>query len=264
MSNTSYPTPSAALMREQKQRILDRIYDHHLRLWGGSQGNVFFISDTYPGVWMEHLYDGVAWADYMPAEHEISKNHLDLFLTKQTPDGQLPCYIWENEVSYGWTQECVSVGSVCVEAIRQNPEDTAFLNRCYRAVTGWVNWQYNKRMTRGTGLVEMFCGYDTGHDNSARLKPLKYRQDYFRDGHRMPGDAAPDDCNVLPILAPDMNACFFGNLSALGEMADMLGLTAEAADWRRKAEDVRTKMFEYLWDEEDQYFYDVDRHGRKL
>ena len=136
MSNITYPIPSKELMLEKKQRILDRIYDHHLRLWGGSKGNVFFISDTYPGVWMEHLYDGVAWADYRPEEREVAKNHIDVFLSKQTEEGQLPCYIWANETSYDWTQECVSVGSVCVEAIRQNPDDKAFLDRCYKGVSG--------------------------------------------------------------------------------------------------------------------------------
>lgn len=263
MNPQAYPIPSENLMREQKKRILDRIYAHHLRLWGGSKGNVFFISDQYPGVWMEHLYDGVAWADYMPAEREVSKHHIDVFLSKQTPEGQLPCYIWANEIGYGWTQECVSVGSVCLEAIRQNSEDRAFLNRCYRGVRGWVEWLANTHMTRGTGLIEMFCGYDTGHDNSARLRALKYPTEYTRDGQRMPGSVAPDDCDVLPMLAPDMNACFFGNLKALGDMADMLDLPAEAADWRKRAEIVRQKMFEHLWDEKDQYFYDVDKHGKK-
>ena len=36
MSDITYPVPSKELMLEQKKRILDRIYDHHLRLWGGS------------------------------------------------------------------------------------------------------------------------------------------------------------------------------------------------------------------------------------
>lgn len=43
-------TPSKALLREQKRIILDRIHSHHLRPWRGSDGNIFFISDTYPGV----------------------------------------------------------------------------------------------------------------------------------------------------------------------------------------------------------------------
>ena len=58
MDTILYPIPAKETLREQKKRILDRIYDHHLRLWGGSEGNVFFISDTYPGLWLEHTFDG--------------------------------------------------------------------------------------------------------------------------------------------------------------------------------------------------------------
>ena len=261
--NTEYPIPPRAVLKEQKERILARIYDHHLRKWAGSAGNVFFISDAYPGVWLEHLYDGVSWADYMPTEHVVSKNHIEIFLDRQTEEGQLPCYIWENETGYGWTQECVSVGSVCLEAIQQNPEDEAFLPKCYRSVSAWVNWLSKTHMTRGTGLIEMFCGFDTGHDNSARLDGLKYKGENQKNGKRVPGGIAPDDCDVLPMLAPDMNACFFGNLMSLSKMAELLGKPEEAAEWKDRALDVRKKMFEYLWDAEDQYFYDVDKHGEK-
>ncbi|MBQ8578374.1 MAG: hypothetical protein IJ449_10500 [Clostridia bacterium] len=260
---TEYPSPTKEVLHEQKERILARIYDHHLRRWGGSEGNVFFISDTYPGVWTEHLYDGVSWADYMPDEHDVSKNHIRLFLSKQTAAGQIPCYIWANEVGYGQTQECVSVGSVCLEAIAQNPDDGAFLTECYDAVSRWVGWLYDKRMTMKTGLIEMFCGYDTGHDNSARLAwdGFKHHGNHTVNGVRQDADVPPTDSDVLPMLAPDMNACFYGNHMALAKMAELLGKPGEAADWREKGGAVRRRMFELLWDENDQFFYDVDKHG---
>ncbi len=258
MSDITYPVPSKELMLEQKKRILDRIYDHHLRLWGGSRGNVFFISDTYPGLWLEHIYDGIAWADYMPDEHAVSANQVRLFLSHQKEDGQLPCYIWANEIGYSQTQECVSFGSLCLDAIDQNPQDTALLSDCYGSVCAWVEWLRTKRMTRGTGLIEMFCGYDTGHDNSGRLYGIRYEGNYNRDG----GICPPDDA-ALPILAADMNANFFGNHIALAKMAERLGKPEEAAVWRQKAEEIRRLIFEYLWDEEDQFFYDVDKNGEK-
>ena len=119
--------PSQALLREQKQIILDRIHSHHLRPWGGLEGNIFFISDQYPGVWLEHTFDGITWADYCPEQHEVSRNQVRLFLKWQKPDGQLPCYVWASKVGYGQTQECVSFGSLCLDAIRQNPQDAALL-----------------------------------------------------------------------------------------------------------------------------------------
>lgn len=261
----SYRIPDRDTLKRQKEQILERIYGYHLRKWGGSLGNVFFISDTYPGVWLEHSYDGVSWADYMPSEHVVSKNHINLFLDKQTSEGQLPCYIWKDSIGYGWTQECVSIGSVCIEAIAQNPDDPSFLKKCYDAVSRWVNWLYRTHMTQGIGLIEMFCGYDTGHDNSARFgwDGFKYDRAHRIDGVIVNGAVAPTDSDVLPMLAPDMNACFFGNLTSLSKMAQMLGLPEEKEAWSKKAEDVRRKMFELLYDEKDMFFYDVDKNGNK-
>ena len=258
MDTILYPIPAKETLREQKKRILDRIYDHHLRLWGGSEGNVFFISDTYPGLWLEHTFDGIAWADYMPAEHAVSANQVRLFLSHQREDGQLPCYIWADQIGYGQIQECVSFGSLCLDAVRQNPDDVNLLSDCYRGVAAWVGWLKNNRRTLGTPLIEMFCGYDTGHDNSGRLRGLKYEGNTGKNAAW-----CPDDDDALPILAPDMNANFLGNHMALAKMAELLGRPGEAETWRRDAEIIRRAMFEQLWDEDRQFFYDVDRHGQK-
>lgn len=243
---------------EQKQQILDRIHTHHLRPWPGADGNIFYISDQYPGVWLEHTFDAIAWADYCPEQHEVSRNQVRMFLHWQKPDGQLPCYIWARETGYGWTQECVSFGSLCLDACRQNPQDEALLRDCYAACSAWDGWLCRTHMTRGTGLIEMFCGYDTGHDHSSRLSGLKYPGKFLMDGN-----IAPEDDDALPILAPDINAVFFGNRMALAQMAQLLGKADEAEAWRQKAKQVKEKLFEYCYCEKDQFFYDVDRHGQK-
>lgn len=244
-------TPDKALLREQKESILDCIYQYHLRDWNGSDGKIFFISDTYPGVWMEHTFDSIVWGAYEPSQHEISRNQVRLFLNWQKPDGQFPCYVWKNEVGYGWTQEGVSFGSLCLEAVRLNPQDTSLLQDCYRACKSWDEWLCKTHMTRKTGLIEMFCGYDTGHDNSCRVNDLSYPGEFCPDGN-----IVPKDDTLLPILAPDMNAIFYGNRIALAEMAEKLNLPQEAAQWRTKAEDVKKKLFEYCYNEEDQFFYE--------
>jgi len=232
--------PTLSVLKEKQKIILDRIYRHHLRLWGGSEGKVFFISDLYHGVWLEHTYDAVAWANYMPSDHEISKNQVKLFLSKQKPDGQLPCYIWADKIGYSQTQECVSFTRLALEACGQNADDPDFLVQCYEACKKWDEWLCAARMPHKKGLIEMFCGFDTGHDNSGRLRDMKYPNLYSKDGAAM-----PDDDPVLPVLAPDMNAVFYGDRMALADMADKLGKADEAAIWRKKAEEVRQAIFEY-------------------
>lgn len=252
----TFPTPSRETLLEKKQIILDRIRSHHLRLWGGSEGNIFFISDQYPGVWMEHTYDAILWAAYCPEDRRVSRNQVKLFLDNQKPSGQLPCWIWKDKVGYSQIQECVSFGTLCFEACEQNADDPDFLRQCYEACCRWDKWLCDSRMTLGKGLIEMFCGFDTGHDNSGRLWDLKYPGNICADGA-----VPPTDDPVLPVIAPDMNAVFYGDRMALSRMADKLGLADEAAAWREKAEEVRRKLFEICYDPEDQFFYDVDKNG---
>ncbi len=52
--------------------------------------------------------------------------------------------------------------------------DDVFLVRAYAACARWDEWLRRHRDTRGTGLCEMFCEYDTGHDNSPRCKGMPH------------------------------------------------------------------------------------------
>ena len=72
------------------------------------------------------------------------------------------------------------------------------------------------RNTRGTGLCEGFCTYDTGHDNSPRWKGMPNR---CTDNDSRLCPAAPG----LPRLCPDLSATVFGGRVALAKMARILG-----------------------------------------
>ncbi|MFA7672778.1 MAG: hypothetical protein WCY62_02880 [Clostridia bacterium] len=52
--------PSDQWIQEKKELVLDRIQNYHLKKMAGSKGNIFLISNTYPGVWLEHVYDAIA------------------------------------------------------------------------------------------------------------------------------------------------------------------------------------------------------------
>lgn len=234
--------------------ILERTRSVHLRNIANSDGPVFYISDHYPGVWMEHIYDGLVWAD-LSGENEVAKNYVKLFIDNQKPDGQLPCYIWHTKTGYSQLQECISFGAMCFEAWERNP-DPEFLQLIYKACCGWVAWLRANRMKGGHGLVETYCGYDTGHDHSGRLKGMKY------DGNISENAADyPADCDVAPLICPDVNANYCANQYALAKMAEKLGLLEEAAQWRIKAEETKRRLFDICFDPEDRFFYDVDKHG---
>lgn len=237
------------------QAVMQRLRSLHIKNIADSDGPVVYISDTYPGVWMEHVYDSLVWAE-LTGENQVPKAYVSLFLKHQKEDGQLPCFVWHNKVGYGQLQECVSFATLCLEAWEKNP-DPEFLRYIYSGCCKWDGWLCANRMKDGHGLVEMYCGYDTGHDDSGRLDGMKYHRNVREQG----AETYPEDCDVAPILAPDINAVFYGNRMALARMAQLLELPEEAAAWQKKAEEVKEKLFEVCYDPEDQFFYDVDKHG---
>lgn len=79
------------------QTIEERIRTIHIRCFRGRTEPLFLISDTYPGIWLEHVYDSVLYARMYPAEIHLAENTIRLFLSYQTTEGQLPCYVWNGD-----------------------------------------------------------------------------------------------------------------------------------------------------------------------
>lgn len=92
----------------------------------------------------------------------------------------------------------------------------AFLEESYKPCSRWGAWLARHRDRRGLNLVELFCEYHTGHDNSARLRGLP-KQCRGLDAKNCP------DIPGLPWLAPDLSATLFGGRVALSEIASLLG-----------------------------------------
>ena len=259
-----FEMPPRERILERYEQAKKRIEDFHIRTFPEQPGPIFLISTAYPGVWMEHAFDAVCYARLNPDSSlakDVARSQMLLFLRNQRPDGHLPFNVVDTSlntgrlhpVGYSQIQECVSFARLCLE-VYEITGDMDFLKEAYAGCARWDKWLCDKRMTRGTGLIELFCLYDTGHDNSARLAdvPVQCPDTYGE---------TPVDSEAVPMLAPDMNAVFYGDRKALADMARVLGRDEEAAEWERKAADVREKMLNLLYDKQDEFFYDLDAKG---
>ena len=252
----------------------ERLETVHIGCFKDVENPLLLISDKYPGVWLEHVYDSVFYAMQDRSKLYLAENTVDLFISNQRADGQLPCFILDKGhpsfkryncpegVGYWQIQECVSFARLCLLVYEMN-RDIDFLNKVYTASQKWVGWLKANRMTRGEGLVECFVGYDTGHDHSGRLEGLSSPENFSVDGVIQNASILPENDNVAPMLGVDLNCNYYATLSALSKMATELGLTAEADEWTRQAADVKKRLFEVCFDEEDCFFYDVDKNGIK-
>lgn len=251
---------------------IKKITDEHIGCFQGMDKPLFLISMQYPGLWMEHVYDSVFLARLEPDFVNVAENAINIFIDRQRDNGQLPfCVMDGNKVHekindesrlYAQIQECVSFFTLALEVFEMN-KDIRFLEKVYNSGKKWDEWLRKYRMTSHRGLIEMFVGFDTGHDNSGRLEGMACKGKYCVDGVPQNAGVLPPDDGVIPILAVDMNCNFYGNEKALARMAGILGKNEEAEAWERSAAEIKAKIFEYCYDEKDAFFYDVDRSGNK-
>jgi len=198
----------------------------------------------------------------------VARGNHQLFFDEQAEDGQIPCWIRRGRRGWGQIQMVVPIARTAWE-LYQLTGQTAFLEQAYRACARWDDWLARYRDRHDTGLVELFCVYDTGHDNSTRFI------DFCRE---LPNECpAPDnpqasatdrgDAKVckpapgLPWYAPDLSATLYGGRMALAEMATEMGDLAAAAQWQEKAEKTRLAIMAQLFDPETACFYDRTATG---
>ncbi len=242
---------------------LQRIYD---AAFATLRGNAVTFP-SYPGpVLVEgSVYHGV-WLECAPQEGEVHErvgpeaarqlardNHL-IFFALQKEDGQLPCAVKDGGPAFGQIQMQVPIAATAWE-LAQRLGDQELLEKAYAACGRWDAWLRKYRNTRGTGLCEGFCTYDTGQDNSPRWKGLA-RRCPDSDARKCPPEAG------MPRLCPDLSATVYGGRVALAARAKALGKRSEADRWNEDGETIRQSIMEKLYDPQDGAFYDLDTNNK--
>ena len=225
---------------------------------------VLTVAPGYPGVWLEHAtLEGLLYADIDPAVALASHT---IFLDEQKADGQIPyCHRIDNaelpadtaQIGFGQVQSVVSLALTGYELV-QRTGDLAFAARLYDAGERWDRWFGQYRDSEQLGLVQAFCIFDTGHDNSWR---------FGRPPQAVPNTCPgrdPTRCNEghdLPWYGPDMSASRVELRQGLSGLARILGRQSDAQRWQRAAEASCRSLVAHLYDEDDAFFYDRDNRG---
>jgi hypothetical protein len=225
---------------------------------------VLFEGSTYQGIWQEcgphEALVHATFAKYIsprPSKTtplEAARNSHMAFFALQRPDGQLPASIKTTDTGFGQIQMVVPIAATAWE-LSQLTGDEELLATAYRSCGRWDAWLRQYRDTRKTGLVEGFCTYDTGHDNSPRWSGIPNRCP-DADARKCPPLAS------MPRLCPDLSATVYGARVALAGMAKALGKPDEAARWQADAETIRRSILDKLYSPEDAAFYDLDAQGK--
>ncbi len=209
---------------------------------------VLIEGGRYPGIWLEcGPHEGLVYAAF---DAETARNNHRIFFELQREDGYLPYSVKADRSGASQIQSVIPIAATALE-LAERTHDEQLLEQAYRACGAWDAWLRRYRDTRGTGLCEAFCGYDTGMDGNARFSGLPWK---------CPNDDARQcpEGGILPYLAPDLSANVYGGRRALARMATLLGKRAEACEWDDRAEQIKLAMMRWCFDLTDLSFYDRD------
>lgn len=203
---------------------------------------------AYAGIWQEcGPLEALVYRLFRP---DVARNSQMVFFALQRANGQLPANNKRTETGFGQIQMVVPIAATAWE-LANATGDSELLESAYDACSRWDAWLLRYRNTRQTGLIEGFCTYDTGMDNSPRWAGIP-PQCPQKNAELYP------PIPTLPRLCPDLSATVYGARVALKAMASALGKRNQSDQWLDKAEKIRALILQRLYVPEDACFYDLD------
>ncbi|MBJ6986426.1 hypothetical protein [Devosia sp. MC521] len=210
----------------------------------------------YHGCWLESTgtINAEILSRFLPS---IAQATFSAFARHQRDDGLFP---YKMTAATGPKFSQIQLVSPLARSVwthaRLNKTDTEWLRTIYEAMARYDSWIAQYRDTRGTGGVEAFSTYDTGHDLSSRFWHVD-DSPFQNDPTRFDPDSP-----ILPFVAPDLTANIASQRHYLGAIAATLGENADA--WASKAAASTDALFRECFDDEDALFYDKDRNDRHV
>ncbi len=239
-------------------RLTDRYYDAVRELFdciapAADETPILHEGGIYHGCWLESTgtINAELLSRFLPS---VTTATYSAFARYQRYDGLFPYKVTPQGPAFNQIQLVTPLARSVWNHFRLNRLDTDWLTEMFGAMSRYDAWLARHRDTLGTGAVEAFSTYDTGHDLSSRFWHVP-DSPFANDPTRYDPDNP-----ILPFIAPDLTANVACQRDYLGAIADHLG--GDGNDWRQKAGASRVALYEQCFDADDAFFYDRDRHGR--
>ena len=201
----------------------------------GPQGHIVYEAmmpskTSYVGLW---LWDSAMHAlAYRYVDAELARNQIRAMLSSQLADGMLPDAIYDegvvSSIGHPIFAEVTKPPILAWTAVKlhETDPDLAFLEEIYIPLVRWNAWWFSMNDDDVDGLAQYNHPYSSGLDDN----PL---WDYG-----------------MPVESPDLNTYLCVQMGSLAVIAELLGLNAEAAMWRRRSTAIVKRMIDDMWDEE--------------
>ncbi|MGD2143353.1 MAG: trehalase family glycosidase [Anaerolineae bacterium] len=199
------------------------------------QGQVTYEAMTpskmnYVGLW---LWDSALHAlAYRHVDPELARDQIRAMIAHQLSDGMMPDAVYDEgvvaEIDHPIRAEVTKPPILAWAALKlhETDPDLDFLREIYVPLVRWNAWWFSMNDDDVDGLAQYNHPYSSGLDDS----PL---WDYG-----------------MPVESPDLNTYLCVQMGSLAMIAEALGMDAEGAMWRRRAQAIVGRMLEDFWDED--------------
>lgn len=262
--NRHVPSAEAALLAAEARwhawfaavpPVLEKYADQYYYAWwvlrtGLLSPRFFLTRETmvpsvihYIGAWQWDAYfHAIA---YRHVDARLAQDQLRLVLDHQRADGMLPDAIYDEGVVLRWKLPGLAGESdvtkpplIAWAALKlyATSGDREFLDEIYEPLCRWNQWWFEKNDDDGDGIVQYNHGFSSGLDDS----PL------WDEG--------------VPVESPELNTYLVLQMDALAEIARILGLGPESAEWRARADTLAENITAHFWDEAAGVFWATRDH----
>ncbi len=197
----------------------------------------------YIGVWQWDAYFHAL--AYRHVDPHLAQDQFRIMLDHQREDGMIPDAVHdEGTVMHLDAPVNADVTKPPLLAwaawkLYEQDGDAEFLNEIYESVARCNRWWFEYNDIDHDGLCEYLHPYSSGLDDS----PL------WDDG--------------MPVESPDLNTYLVLQQEALARMAGVLGETAEAEMWAKRADELARLMIDHEWDAKKGFFW-ASRAGQRV
>ncbi len=208
-------------------------------------------SILYRNLWIETQPMGGEM--YAKRNLEVGLNNQLIFMNYQREDGRLPSMIsidleGKLHADYDWLQGYCFPAPAFKMYFLMNNKDKEYLKKLYKALEVHDKYLWKYRDSNGDGCLETWCVWDTGEDESTRLKGAPNSW-----GSEIP----PSGLGKVPYASMDIMGYSYDGRNILSKISKELGNGKEEY-WTEMAGKVRDKIISYLWIPEKHACYDRD------
>lgn len=223
-----------------------------IRSLAGTGDPVLVEGGAYPGAWVESTGSISVEVLTRFAPEVARATHLR-FAEHLRDDGLLPYKVTDAGPAFSQIQMVTPLArTVWNHFLLTGGTDLDYLRAMFDALAANDAWLARFRDTRGTGGVEAFCTFDTGHDASPRFWGVPDRS--YRGEASLVDPAHP----TLPFVAPDLTANVAAQRGYLALIAERLG--SDGSVWRERAAASTAALVAQCLDDDGRY-YDRDSMG---